>query len=201
MCIGDVLQLAANASRIIGNWGNALEEIKLSAASPAHLRCQNKEGEILIDQELPLDFNGFPNLYCNRGGVQKVMYNYAVSLGVEVNFGSRITRVFDDADSAGIFVGDEKVVADFVVVADGVHSKSRGYVTGITDKPQASGFAVYRSWFSMDEIRDEPLLQEIVNSKTDLFQVWIGLNTHGIVTTNVKLQTVVCFCTHKVWCA
>jgi len=57
---------------------------------------------------------------------------------------------------------------------------------------------VYRSWFSMDMLRDEPLLRHIVNSDKDQFLVWLGLNTHGMVVTNVKLQTVVCFLTHKV---
>lgn len=126
------------------------------------------------------------------------MYDHAISIGVEVKFGMRITEVFDDATSAGIYVGDQKVMSDIVIVADGVHSKSRKYVTGTADKPKASGFAVYRSWFSMEELRDEPLLQDIVNADKDQFRVWIGLNTHGIVTTNVKLQTVVCFYTHKV---
>jgi 2-polyprenyl-6-methoxyphenol hydroxylase-like FAD-dependent oxidoreductase len=162
------------------------------------MHCQNEHGEVLIDQPLPEEYNGFPNLYCNRGGVQRVMYDYAISIGVEVNFGARITKVADDTTSAWIYVGDEKIVADVVIVADGVHSKSRAYVTGAVEKPVASGFAVYRSWFPMDELKDEPLLQDIVNSDKDQFRVWIGLNTHGIVVTNVKLQTVVCFLTHKV---
>jgi flavin-dependent dehydrogenase len=162
------------------------------------LRCQNEHGEVLIDQDLPEEYNGFPNLYCNRGGVQRIMYDYAISIGVEVTFGARITKVIEDATSASIFVGDQKVVADVVIVADGVHSKNREYVTGVVEKPKASGFAVYRSWFSMNELKGEPLLQEIVNSDKDQFLVWIGLNTHGIVTTNVKLQTIVCFYTHKV---
>ena len=126
------------------------------------------------------------------------MYDYAISIGVEVNFGARITKVGDDLTSAWIYVSDQKILADVVIVADGVHSKSRAYVTGTVEKPKASGFAVYRSWFSMDELQHEPLLQDIVNSDKDQFMVWIGLNTHGIVTTNVKLRTIVCFLTHKV---
>jgi len=162
------------------------------------MHCQNEHGEVLVDQPLPEEYNGFPNLYCNRGGVQRIMYDYAISIGVEVTFGARIMNVSDDTTSAWIYVGNEKVVADVVIVADGVHSKSRAYVTGAVEKPQASGFAVYRSWFSMDMLRDEPLLRHIVNSDKDQFLVWLGLNTHGMVVTNVKLQTVVCFLTHKV---
>jgi 2-polyprenyl-6-methoxyphenol hydroxylase-like FAD-dependent oxidoreductase len=162
------------------------------------MHCQNEHGEVLVDQVLPAEYNGYPNLYCNRGGVQRIMYDYAISIGVEVTFGARITKVSEDATSAWIYLGDQKVVADLVVVADGVHSKSRAYVTGAVEKPKASGFAVYRSWFSMDRLKDDPLLQHIVNSDKDQFLVWLGLNTHGMVVTNVKLQTVVCFLTHKV---
>lgn len=198
MIAGDIVQIAANATRVFRHWGNTLEEVKKQAGNPEILRCQDQKGNILIDQELPKEYDGYPNLYCNRGGVQKIMYDHAISLGVEFQFSARITKVFDDALGAGIYVGDKNVTADVVVVADGVHSKGRAYITGKADKPVASGFAVYRSWFSMDALKGEPLLEEIVNSKDDLFRVWIALNTHGIVVTNVKLQTVVCFITHKV---
>jgi flavin-dependent dehydrogenase len=162
------------------------------------MRCQNQLGETLLEQPLPVEYGGYPSLYCNRGLVQRIMYDHAVSLGAEITFGTRITRVFDNAQEAGVYVGDQKVVADAVVVADGVHSKGRAYVTGVVDKPKASGFAVYRSWFPLKALGGDPLLEEFVSSKKSIFRVWIGANTHGIVLTNPKMQTCVCFCTHKV---
>lgn len=73
-------------------------------------------------------------------------YDHAVSLGVEVHFRTR--QMFnDEKGSARICVGGEMITADLVVVADGVHSKWRAYVTGTSDNPQSSVFVVYRSWF------------------------------------------------------
>jgi len=162
------------------------------------MKLQTQDGKVLLQQGLPSHYGGFPNVYCNRGYTQKAIFEYALSLGIEFRFGSRVSDYFEGPDSAGIKIGDETFIADAVVVADGVHSKGRALITGIADKPQSSGFAVYRSWFPMDAIKGDPLLQDIVNSKDDLFLVWIGPDTHAIVLTNVKEQHVVCFCTHKV---
>lgn len=195
---GDILQIASNATRVIAKWGDVLQKIKGESSVPTVMRCHNSQGEVLIDQELPPDYGGFPNVYVNRGRTQRLMYDYAVSLGIEFNFGKRVGEYIEEHDRAGIQIEGEKHYATVVVVADGIHSKARAYITGKATKPVSSGFAVYRSWFSLDALRDEPLLDGITKSKEDLFLVWIGPDTHAIVLTNPKLNHLVCFCTHKV---
>ncbi|KAM5356837.1 hypothetical protein ACJ41O_003483 [Fusarium nematophilum] len=124
------------------------------------------------------------------------MYDYAVQLGVEFVFGKCIANYWEDGERAGIYVDGEKIEADAVVAGDGVHSKARKYVTGVDEKPKRSGFAVYRSWFSMDAL-DDPLTQQFATCGKDLNYVWIGTDIHAVVTTNSNLQSVTAFVTHR----
>jgi 2-polyprenyl-6-methoxyphenol hydroxylase-like FAD-dependent oxidoreductase len=198
--LGDIVQIASNATRILAKWGHLLEEVKSTSASPASMRCQNQKGELLLDQDLPSEYGGFPNVYSNRGKTQKFMYEYAILLGVKFNFNSRVAKYIENANGAGVVIDGKEHLADGVVGADGVHSRARALIVGKEESPKPSGFSVFRSWFPLEKLKGQPLLEDIVNSEKDLFRVWIGPNTHAIVLTNVKLQYVVCFCTHKVIC-
>lgn len=195
---GDIIQLAANATRVLAKWGNVLSQIREESSVPSNMHCHNSKGKLLISQDLPPEVEGFPNVYTNRGRTQRIMYEYAVSVGIQIAFSSRVTEFFEDEHQAGVVVNGEKHTADAVIVGDGVHSKARRVITGKIESAKPSGFAVYRSWFPLDALKDEPILADIVNSKEDLFLVWIGPDTHAIVLTNVKLKYLVCFCTHKV---
>jgi 2-polyprenyl-6-methoxyphenol hydroxylase-like FAD-dependent oxidoreductase len=184
---------------VLAKWGNVLADVRKESSVPKEMRCHNSAGKVLIHQDLPPDYDGSPNVYTNRGRTQKIIYEHAVSLGIEVNFGCRVTDFFEDENGAGVVVNNgEKYTADAVLVGDGIHSRARRVITGKIESAKPSGFAVYRSWFTLDALKGEPLLEDIVNSKEDLFLVWIGPDTHAIVLTNVQLNYLVCFCTHKV---
>lgn len=195
---GDVIQLASNATRVIKKWGPVLEQIASNSAQPDVMRLQNSKGEVLVEQQLPSHNAGFPIVYTNRGLAQKYMYEYALTLGVRFQFGARIKEFFEEEGCAGIYVDGQKHVADVVIAADGVHSKAHTLTTGKPPIPISSGFAVYRAWFPLEELKGDPLLEEIFESKEDLMKVWIGPDTHGIVVTNTTLKAVTCFLTHKV---
>lgn len=153
---------------------------------------------MLYKQPLPLDFAAFPIIYPSRGRAHKIMFEYAQSIGVDVRFGIRITRFFEDENQAGVYVGDEKVAGDAVIAADGVHSKARQLVNQNPENTRSSGFAAYRCWFPVEALPKIPLLDDIINAKEDRYWVWIGPDVHALVMTNVKMQWLACFCTHKV---
>lgn len=190
--------MPANGTRLMSRWGDVLEKIVQISASPDTMTIMNKDGKVLLDQQLHTDFDGFPIVYGHRGRIQQTFSDYAISLGVEIKWGASVSEVFEDEASAGVIAGGQKYEADFVVAADGVHSKSRSYVVGTVDRPKKSGFAVYRSWFPLQLLQDDPVTQEIANSDKPLFKIWIAEDTHGILTTNPALQSATCFVTHKV---
>jgi len=152
----------------------------------------------LLEAALEVECNGSPDLYCNRGEIQRLMFEYAKSIGIRIHFGARISNYFEEDNSSGVYVGDERFEADGVIACDGIHSTARKYVTGKEDRPQSSGYAVYRSWFNLDSLVDDPLTRHFATTDRDEFFVWIGTDVHAIVVTNTSLRGVVCFCTHKV---
>uniref|UniRef100_A0A8H7K389 FAD-binding domain-containing protein n=1 Tax=Bionectria ochroleuca TaxID=29856 RepID=A0A8H7K389_BIOOC len=194
---GDVIQVPANATRLMSRWGDVLSETVKESALPTVLAIQNKDGKLLLDQQLHTEFGGFPNVYSHRGRIQKRMFDEAVKHRVRVSFGAAVTEVFEEGDSAGVIVGGIKYTADVVLASDGVHSRTRVYVTGAVERPKKSGFAVYRSWFPLSQLKNDPVTRSIYESKKDIFLIWIAENTHAILTTNRALQTATCFVTHK----
>ncbi|KAH7126493.1 hypothetical protein B0J13DRAFT_611831 [Dactylonectria estremocensis] len=195
---GDVIQVPANGTRLIKRWGNVLEKIVSISASPEIMSIMDKKGKVLLDQQLHTDFDGFPIIYGHRGRIQHFFYDFAVSLGVEVKWGASVGEIFENDVSAGVLTDDgKKYEADLVIAADGVHSRSRSFVVETADRPRKSGFAVYRSWFPLPLLQNDPVTRDIANSEKPLFKIWIAEDTHGILTTNPALQSATCFVTHK----
>lgn len=191
--------IGSNATRIITKWGDILPKLAAMAAQPEVMVIHDQHGKVLLKQPMPADFDGFPNLYTNRSMAQRLMYEHALSLGVEFNFGIRVSEYFEEDNKAGIVVDGKKLSADLVIAADGVHSRARWFVTKKQEKPQKSGFAVYRSWFDLKKLDDNnPKTDWIKHTKKDLMEVWIGEDTHSIIMVNKRLQTMTCFATHKV---
>jgi len=145
-----------------------------------------------------MEYDGFPNIYPSRGRAHRLIYEYADSLGIQFRFGVRVSRFFEGEHEAGIYAGDEKITADAVIAADGVHSKARALILQKSENLKSSGFAAYRSWFPVDALPKIPELDDIINAKEDRYWTWIGTDVHALVMTNVKMQWLACFCTHKV---
>ncbi|KAI1619181.1 hypothetical protein EDD37DRAFT_545733, partial [Exophiala viscosa] len=194
---GDTIQMPSNVTKILAKWGNVLEKIAEDSARPKSLELQDSHGSLILKQKLPGEYDGFPILYPSRGRAHKLIYDYAASIGVQVKFGTRVTQFFENEHEAGVYVGDEKITADAVIAADGVHSKARALILKNPENSRSSGFAAYRCWFPVAALPKNPLLDDIINAKEDRYWVWIGPDVHALVMTNVKLQWLACFCTHK----
>lgn len=182
----------------MSNWGNVLEEAVKQSAQPPSMTMFDKFGKILIQPSLPTEMGGYPILFSNRGHLQRLIFDYAKSLGVKFRFGKRVKEFFEEDDRAGVMIDGERIEADGVIAADGIHSVARKHVIGIHQHPRTSGFAVYRTWFPLDLLANDPLTKSFTETDKDLFYVWLGPDTHAILFILVDLRSVVIFCTHKV---
>ena len=182
----------------MSKWGNVLESIQADSAQPPTMTLFDRSGKELLTAPLPSHFDGFPVLFSNRGFIQKHIFDYAVSIGVKFHFGSRVQSYFEDETGAGVVIRGEHVKADGVIACDGIHSTARKYITGSQQKARTSGFAVYRSWFPLDGLANNPLTRRFAESKKDEFYVWLGPDTHVILFTTISVRGAVIFCTHKV---
>ncbi|KAL2061089.1 hypothetical protein VTL71DRAFT_9141 [Oculimacula yallundae] len=194
---GDTIQLPSYSTRLMSRWGNMLQQAIDIAPVYPDMTYLNWKGERILEAPLPSTIGGFPVLFPSRGLVQQLIYKYAMEIGVKFRFGSRVTRFHEDNDSAGIYIGDELLIADAVIGADGVHSKAREFVTRKDDAPRTSGGAVYRAYFDLDLLANDPLTKHLAEADRDLFLMWVGPSIHIIVQTNRKLRKCTCLFTHR----
>lgn len=115
-----------------------------------------------------------------RGDMWKIFRDYAEEIGVEMRFGTGVVDYFETANSAGVVLSDgTKLEADCVLAGDGPKSLARQKVLKLKDEKSNSGYAIYRSYIEInEEFRQQPLLQDYLNTKEDIIKFWIGPESH-----------------------
>lgn len=106
----------------------------------------------------------------------------AAALGIPVDFGSRVVEYFENASHAGVVLDDgSRLVADVVVAADGVGTKSHKLVAGHESRAMTSGFSIFRTAYRreyVDKAGPEVAARfapDEVNGKTRaVFELWSG---------------------------
>ncbi len=105
---------------------------------------------------------------------------------------------FEDEEKAGVVcTNGVRLEADIVIGADGVSSKARTIVLGYEDKPKSSGYAVYRAWFSSDELAKDPDVKWMVENG-EKHCAWLGPDIHFIAASIKGGKDFSWVCTHKV---
>lgn len=160
------------------------------------MKIHDVKGGLIQRQPMILENNGFPFCNTHRGYFQLAFYEYAISLGIKITMGVRVTDYSENAHEAAVVVNGRRHVADAIIGADGVHSKCRSFVTGKDAKPVSSGFAIYRAWLPLSALDDKPVLRDIRNGG-DSMNAWIGEDKHSFVTVCQALECVGLVLTHK----
>lgn len=182
----------------MAKWGAVLTEAVKESAQPGEMTMFDNKGKVIIQPPLPTEIKGFPILYSNRGMLQRLLYEYATSQGIKFRFGSRVNQYFEEEDAAGVIVDGQRIEADGVIAADGIHSAARKHIIGVQQHPRTSGFAVYRTWFPLELLANDPLTKHYVAGNKDVFHVWLGTDIHAIMFISAAPKSAVIFCTHKV---
>ncbi|KIV90849.1 hypothetical protein PV10_05457 [Exophiala mesophila] len=201
--IGDSIGIASNAAGVVYKWGEGSVDAALAPLInlPDVMNICDSSGNVYVKSGMAGygAGHGYP---CHRGEAAMVFYEYARSLpGVEFRLGHRITDYWETEDKAGITINGEKIVADCVIAADGVHSKARKYVTGDGGAPHTSGYAMYRAWFDAEEVAADPASRWIVadteGRDRDNTWVFIGPDIHCLLGTAKGGKEVFWMCTHQ----
>ena len=161
------------------------------------LTLRDDAGKLLLIQPWDAEYNGHLSVWTSRAQLQKAMHAEAIKQGIKFTFGVKVSEYWEDGSKAGIIVNGEKIAADAVVGADGVYNKARTYVTKTPDTPKRSGFAIYRSWFPLGRLLNDPLTHDLASPGKDATHVWIGSDAHAIVHINTSLRHIGAFITHK----
>jgi len=180
--IGAGLQITPNASRLFQAWGIATD-VEALAAEPTLLAVHRySDGKILAQED---SFNenirrkyGAPFIDLHRVDLQKILYQKAVSMGVDVKLNHRISSVAGTLQGPRITLENgETMKCDIAVGADGLWSKCRESMLGKADAPLPTGDLAYRIVLEGDQITDPELKARVSNPEVHF---WIGPYAHAV---------------------
>jgi 2-polyprenyl-6-methoxyphenol hydroxylase-like FAD-dependent oxidoreductase len=181
MRFGDIISFDPNGARNFEKWPGVIEEMQKVARQTTWLDFYSWKGEFVSRQSFEGEKSWGPRINGHRGELYSIIHQHVVDRGIEIRWGQRVTDYFEVDSCAGVVVNGENMYADVVIAAEGVRSRGRKIVLGFDDKPKSSGYAVYRSWFAGDAIRDNSLLAHLVDG--DSHSGYIGPDLHFLVSS------------------
>ncbi|VDC02943.1 unnamed protein product [Peniophora sp. CBMAI 1063] len=197
--IGDVISFGLNVGRFFMRWG-LHDRLWPLCGHATELQLYNHLGELLNKQPFQQSAPGTCSYNGHRGEIFAALLDYAREIGVRIRTGCDVVEYWEDNehDKAGVVLeGGERLVADVVIGADGVHSRARNLILGYDDKPISSGYAIYRTWFNAQDVGiDKDPLTDFLARDEDIFKCWIGQDMHLIVTNCQKGTRVSALLTH-----
>ncbi len=195
--LGDIICFGQNSARIFRRWPGIAEKLEPISHRADSLTLKTWKGETLAVQTWDQETRDWGKRYDgHRGEFHKIVYDFALELGIDIRLGHKVTEYFETDSEAGVIANGERFVADVVLAADGVRSTGRTLVLGYEDHPQASGYAIYRAWFPYDEIAKDPDTAFFVGNG-DKHVCWLGPDVHFIAASLSK-GSFSWVCTHRV---
>lgn len=201
--IGDSIALGSNATKVLGNWENGtfLNQLIAQADDVAAIEILDPSGKVYA-MDVMDGYGVGEGMIIHRGTLVHGLYSHARSLGIDLRFGSAITDYWERDGRAGVTVnGVQKVCADCVIGADGVHSKTRNFVLGYKITPQASGLGAFRACFNADLVADDPEAKWILEEagKRDRMRRYITDGGLGLtLATGKRGQNIIWQVWHRV---
>lgn len=174
--LGDIISFGSNAGKIFNRWPGIPQRLLPICHRSEKLDFKLWTGEHIYTQYWRDEVDHGTRYNGHRGEIHKIVYDHAVSQGVEIRLGQEVTEYFEDEDGAGVISNGEQVVGDVVLGADGVRSKARALVLGHDDKPKPSGYAIYRAWMSSEDLAQSNLTKDLVQD--DSHTGWLGPDIH-----------------------
>ena len=204
---GDIISFDPNGSRIFEKWifpdgESVAHKMEAIARQTTWLDLFHYQGEFVTRQSFEEEKKWGRRINGHRGELHRLIYEYVMTRrDIKVRWGVRVTDYFEsDGDEttgegphAGIVITHpdgttERVKADAVLAAEGVRSRGRKLVLGLSEdeQPKSSGYAVYRAWFpSAPLIASNPITAHLV-SNGDQHCGFIGPDIHFLVSSIKK---------------
>ena len=181
--IGAGLQITPNASRLLARW-DLLQKCEAVCAEPTVLAVHRyADGKLLAEQK---DFHvktrrkyGFPFIDMHRVDLQRLLYDRAIELGVDIRLGQRVASITHDRSRPTILLeADAAIECDLVVGADGLWSKCRESLLGTKDTPEPTGDLAFRIVLTLDQLQADKKLYDWVAEPQCHF--WAGPDAHAV---------------------
>ena len=195
--LGDIISFGPNSGKFFERWPGVAEKLNPIIINSEGLTYYHYQGDKLFYQSWAPE-RSFGRAYNgHRGEIHEIVYNYALSLGIDIRLGQDVTDYLESETEAGVVSNGQRVTGDVVLAADGVRSKGRKLVLGYEDKPKSSGYAIYRAWFTAEKIASNPRTKFLVENG-DFHAAWLGPDIHFLVATLKGGKDISWVFTHKV---
>lgn len=194
--LGDIISFGQNAGRIFARWPGVMEQLEPIIHKATAIAYHDWQGRYATTQSFLAERDWGRRVNGHRAEIHRIVYEHARQRGIDVRLGQRVTDYFEDGAGAGVVVSDGgRLAADVVLAAEGVKSPGRKIVLGFEDRPRPSGYAVYRAWFSAEELRRSPVAGHLVDG--DTHTGWIGRDVHFLAASIKGGREVSWVCTHR----
>ena len=172
--LGAGVQLSPNATRVL-DYLELTDDLKPHMFEPRSFQFLNyKTEKIISKRELGLkiqDDFGFPNFDVHRADLQKVLLNKVEEEGIKILTNMKVIDVGNEENKAYIKINEEKIKADIVIGADGIHSVVR---EKLFEKKESSftGNVAWRMLIPVDSLPRDLILPDTT--------VWLGPKKHFV---------------------
>ena len=172
--LGAGVQLSPNATRVL-DYLELTDDLKPHIFEPRSFQFLNyKTEKIISKRELGLkiqDDFGFPNFDVHRADLQKVLLNKVEEEGIKILTNMKVIDVGNEENKAYIKINEEKIKADIVIGADGIHSVVR---EKLFEKKESSftGNVAWRMLIPVDSLPRDLILPDTT--------VWLGPKKHFV---------------------
>lgn len=159
--LGGFLRIGSQVTRHCAKLPGMVERLEKLNLDPMYT-MMTYTGEKLLGPVPLEDGRGVESgLFTSRFGLQQLLYDYVVSLGVEVHFDKRVEFVYENPETKKggcVTRTGEKFEADLLVAADGIGSKSSNLVLGSRQRTFAtsSGYAMYHATYPTGKFPPQP---------------------------------------------
>ncbi|KGO45071.1 Monooxygenase, FAD-binding [Penicillium expansum] len=185
---GDLLDFVRNAGRVFESWDNGNVGRRLMAAgvnAAKYLEIYNAQNVLLRKDPWPQAEDKDCVYAGHRGEMHRIIYEYAIEVGVDMQFSKRVERYLDSDTERGVLIeGGEKILGDVVLACDGPKSLARTQLLQLPESTVNSGYAIFRAFFNItDEMRQLPEFSEMIKPGEDSVRFWVGRDMHGFIYT------------------
>ena len=155
---GEMIVITAPGLHTPNKWPGFMSRARQQAAA-AYNTVKKFDGTLI--GTFPIGDPANPSLAIYRSKLHRLLYEYALELGIPMEFNAAVTKFFESQDKGlgGVVLSDGRTLtADLVVAADGVGSKSWELVVGRKEAPMSSGFVLYRVTFPAAPALENPVI-------------------------------------------
>ena len=172
--LGAGVQLSPNATRVL-DYLELTDVLIPHVYEPRSFQFLNyKTEKIILKRDLGSkiqDDFGFPNFDVHRADLQKVLLNKVEEKGIKIYTNMKVIDVGNEENKAYIKINEEKIKADIVIGADGIHSVVR---EKLFEKKESSftGNVAWRMLIPVDLLPRDLILPDTT--------VWLGPKKHFV---------------------